>query len=341
MGGGSSWEEFGSTLACKGFERGSENAKKGNGAKKVDFNSSCWEEYAGLVRDALDSDSAWITPKKAEGLLSRTPLAVVARAKKVKSECQKFEGLINVVKAAKPTGDPKEEDIQLAALAIYNKDGTVADMYRYLRGDEEPSKPFPFTREFAWYKETNSALLLKKRACRQIQSPSSGDDVLTPAAAVNEAVGKTGFKRPLGNKKAGSLAEQNKAIAKGSAGIASLAKAAHKRAKLGKEALAIEKKKADTEKMKVTMQLFAMEGCCPVMRAQVFKKLQEKALADTMSSESKLCTAGASDSDSDGARSGKISNDFSASATCLQSDDEVEEASPHECDDEGDSTEMD
>lgn len=164
-----------------------------------------------LIRDAQDSDVNRMSKKKAEQMLSRTPLAIWTRAKKAKAECQKFDGLVNVVKAAKPTGDPKEEDIEKAALAILNKDGTVADIYRYLRGDESPSKPFPFAREYAWYKKTNGALLLEGRAHRQNTRGSSsaagsvlsdaGSDVGTAAgrgtghaastvAAVNEAVGK-------------------------------------------------------------------------------------------------------------------------------------------------------
>lgn len=317
MGGGSSWEKSSSLLACKGYDRASENSQKGSGQKKEAFHGSVHDEYSSLVRDALDSDASWITKAKAEKMLARTPLAVVVRAKKVKTECLKFDSFVNIILAAKPTGDPKPEDIHNAALAIYNGDGTVANMYRYLRGDEAPSKEFPFTTEYDWMKETSAFRLLQQRSCRQnapgkslttegsaaMGSDSSEDAAASSlpsaprssvATAVNQAVGKSGFKRPLGRNKAGSFLEQNKAISKGSDGIASLAEAAHKRAKLSEEALVIEKKKAETESLKATLQLFSIEGCCPVLRAQVVKKLQEKALADIVGSNAPS-TAGTED----------------------------------------------
>lgn len=63
----------------------------------------------------------------------------------------------------------------------------------------------------------------------------------TVGSAVNGAVGRISFKRPLGNKNVGTFLEQNKAIEKGSEGIAVLAKAANKRVKFGVEDLLIEK----------------------------------------------------------------------------------------------------
>lgn len=112
-------------------------------------------------------------------------------------------------------------------------------------------------KEYEWYQATSIFQILGTEACRQTQSSvgttsagASGEDgkafgtqTCTQAAAVNEAVGKKGFKRPPGNKKTGTFSEQTKEISKGSEGIASLAAAAHKRAKLGESALAVEKKK--------------------------------------------------------------------------------------------------
>lgn len=95
-----------------------------------------------LIRDALDSDSVFMTKVKSAKMLSRTSLAVVKRAKKSKVEFLKFNGCSNVVKAVMLTGDPKDKDLESAALAIYNNEGTVADMYRYLRGDAAPSNSF-------------------------------------------------------------------------------------------------------------------------------------------------------------------------------------------------------
>lgn len=337
MGGGSSWDEHSSLLACKGYERASENGKKGSGMKKLDFSKAVYEEYAGFVRDAEDSDASWITPRKAQNMLKRTPLAVVTHVKKVKTDCLKFDGLIGVVKAARPTGDPKEEDIQRAATAMFNGEGTVSDMYRYIRGEEAPSKPFPRIREYAWYQCTNSALLLEKRACRQTGEGSSSSDGSTSpgseggiaaasAAAVNEAVGKKGFVRPTGNKRALTQDYQNKSIAKGSAGIASMAEAAHKRTKLGEEALSIERKKAETEHMKATIQLFSMEGCCPNLREKAFKMLRKKALAEILSSGG---SGGGGRSEGDGITGGQP---LASSAVVDDSDDEAEEVAPGETD---------
>lgn len=77
----------------------------------------------------------------------------------------------------------------------------------------------------------------------------------------------------LRSKKSGTFLEQNKDFLKGSGGILSTAVAAHNRAKFGEEAILIEKKKFKNESIKATLQLFAMDRCCPVVRKIIMKKL--------------------------------------------------------------------
>lgn len=155
MGGGPNWDEWSTTFATKGLERGTENVNKGNGQKKDVYHAEVYPEYSSLICDALDSDAAWINQTKAETMLDRTPLAVFTRAKKVRATCLKLHGLVNIIKSAKPTGDPKESKFMNESLAIYNQNATAANMYRYLRSDETPGKEFPFMKEYEWYQETS------------------------------------------------------------------------------------------------------------------------------------------------------------------------------------------
>lgn len=56
-----------------------------------------------------------------------------------------MEGLIKQVKSREPTGSPSEKDIEHAALAVYNGEDTIGQMYTFSRNriiDVGPTFPF-------------------------------------------------------------------------------------------------------------------------------------------------------------------------------------------------------
>lgn len=68
----------------------------------------------------------------------RTGDAIVQRYRKTRCKGIKFIEIISCLKAKKPTGDPTEENIERAALAVYNGNARLCEMYAYLR---DPSVP--------------------------------------------------------------------------------------------------------------------------------------------------------------------------------------------------------
>lgn len=252
------------------------------------------------MHDGLDSDASWINRSKVTKILERTGSAIVAHVKKVKSKFLVYDGNIKTIKSARPTGDPKEEHFERAALSIYNKEATVSDMYRYLRWDESPDQPFPYLAQYCHFKTTSNFAMIESSGAGKVLpltissvtsapridgstgSPAQSDGATLEqssgevaalgggaAAAVVKEATKTGrgYKRPVGNKKTAKILDQTRQLGRGASGIQSLAKAAHKRVRVSKDALTVERKKTAVDKMKAIMQIFAMEGACPVNRA--------------------------------------------------------------------------
>jgi hypothetical protein len=105
----------------------SENPAKGNGMKSARFEASVSEQYNRLVDDKLLEHPEWIHQE-------RTGSAIVQQYKKVKKECQVFEGLICAAKAMNPTGDPSEEDFipYVCAKVNLRADG-LTDFYSFVQ----------------------------------------------------------------------------------------------------------------------------------------------------------------------------------------------------------------
>lgn len=77
-----------------------------------------------------------------------------------------------------------------------------------------------------------------------------------------------------------AAAEKTRQLERGAKGIESLVSAAHKRVKLGEDALALEREKAETEKTKMFMSLFAMPGTDQNDLQTFISTMQAKALKE-------------------------------------------------------------
>ena len=87
--------------------------------------------------------------------------------------------------------------------------------------------------------------------------------------------------RPVGNRRAVALKEQNAALEKGSQGLLALAESSKKKSKLAEDALAIEKDKAESLKIPTHLKLFKMTGdtedakrYLSIMRKKILSSLQ-------------------------------------------------------------------
>lgn len=113
-----------------------------------------------MFQDSLESDASWI--KKSKNIMERTSTAIASHYKKCNKHAFIFDCHILTIKKSKPSGDPNKEDIERAALAIYNKEAYVKDMYWYSKGQESPGKSFTYLPEYRYLKKTANFKMLYK-----------------------------------------------------------------------------------------------------------------------------------------------------------------------------------
>lgn len=126
MGTGKGWSTEETVSACIAYVSASEDPRSGNGKKRDLFVSQILAIYVKKMDDVRCKQPLVSYPE-------RTGEAISQRYRKARCECIKFEGLILSVKAREPTGSPSEEDIERAALAVYNGEVNISNMYTYLR----------------------------------------------------------------------------------------------------------------------------------------------------------------------------------------------------------------
>lgn len=138
MGAGKGWSQTETKTACRAYIVISEDPRRGSGRKKEAFVATVLDEYKRLIQQLQRDD----------GLphVDRTGDAICQRFRKARSECLKYESILAQIRNRKPTGSPSDDDINRAALAIYNGESTIGHMYTFLRGrtvdagSEFPSK---------------------------------------------------------------------------------------------------------------------------------------------------------------------------------------------------------
>ena len=109
---------------------------------------------------------------------TRSGDAVMQRFRKSRSESLKLEGIIASIKARNPTGSPTNIDIERAAVAIYNGEGTYGTMYTYLRSSTMDVGPeFQYMEAFRYLWSTHTWDMVREShssstAPRKAASPS-------------------------------------------------------------------------------------------------------------------------------------------------------------------------
>ena len=261
MGAGKGWSKEETVLARKAFHSSSEDPRSGSGKKKDRFAAQVLEVYNTLLKDLAEQNRN-ITYHE------RTAEAVIQRFRKSKCECLKFEGIVRSIKSRDPTGSPTEEQIERAALAVYNGEATISQMYSFFNDRTKDAGPdFPFYDTLRYLRTTHTwdMILCSKHSRLPVipsvipesnpstvaDDPSKDQPKASPQASEtrNEIVvpeqiesprtsqpsshapTPTEVKRPTGTKRAVESAKQVIASHKGAEAIEKMAEAARKRAK--------------------------------------------------------------------------------------------------------------
>lgn len=297
MGAGKGWSQEETSAACKAYVTASEDPRRGSGKKKEVFTAQVLEIYQNIVKSVVEENA------DGRSYPSRSGDAVMQRFRKARSESLKFEGIIASIKARNPTGGPTEEDIERAALAIYNGEGTLGTMYTYLRSCTTDVGPeFPFMEAFKYLqstqtwkmvRESNSSCSATRPSASPIQSPvdvgadltgaitgvNVEQEVVSGAQSVSSSqepvitLDREEKKRPIGNKRSIDLANHVAALHKGADAIDKMAEASRKRTKIAEEALSIDRQKS-------LISLFSMADTDPNIRRRFLRLSQLQALAE-------------------------------------------------------------
>lgn len=134
QGAGKGWASEENVLACKSYLAHAPDPEKGSGKKPDVFHRLVGETYTGLSEELVLQ-----YPMLRDRMHPRTGRAIAQRFKKrIRAECLAIEAHVLLVKQARPTGSPSEEDILRFAIAL--SAGTpMAQMYDFLRNPERVS----------------------------------------------------------------------------------------------------------------------------------------------------------------------------------------------------------
>lgn len=302
MGAGKGWSRDESVLACKSYQCASEDPRKGNGKKKEVFISQVLGVYKTLLANLRANNPSFQFP-------DRTGEAIVQRYRKARCECIKFEGIIMSIKARDPTGSPTEEQIERAALAIYNGEATLSQMYTYLTDRTmDVGTEFQFAHDLKFMRTTHTwdmilAAQSNRSAARTPSMPNfstanndacianehergESESLMQSSARPTEEIESseisqasshtataTEVKRPMGTKRAMENTKQAIALHKGADAIEKMAEASRKRAKIAEEMLELDRKKS-------MIALFSMPGTNEAMRQEFVERSQLQALSE-------------------------------------------------------------
>lgn len=122
---GLGWSQMETCFVCKSYTAASEDPRKGSGKKKEVFAKRVLEAYNKLVSEhCIESQQQFPT---------LTAEAICQRHRKAKAECLKLDEIKKAILKRKPTESPTFEDIEHAAVAIYNGEVTISHIYTYFR----------------------------------------------------------------------------------------------------------------------------------------------------------------------------------------------------------------
>lgn len=178
-----------------------------------------------------------------------------------------FEGSLRVVKAAKPTRTPSEEEQAMAAAAILNGQATISNIYPFFREVLDNINPtFEFSDDLAYLRKTSRFAQVELAVRNTSTAPvnlgadtahanASGNDESSndyPAGIAKNLLAQnimSGPERPTKKRKAVRIQESQTQNKKGSDGICSIAEISKRGRKLGVETLEVKREKVKSEKM--------------------------------------------------------------------------------------------
>lgn len=281
MGTGKAWSQEETLLACRAYIIASEDPRAGSGQKKEKFTSNILEQYKKLLANLMKETLVCYPDRSGE--------AIFQRFKKSRCECIKLEGIINSIKAKKPTGGPSEDDIERAAVAVYNGEGTIGQMYTFIRDrTSDVGEPFPYKQALSYLRTTHTWNIImdadkkKKETSRNDSSVTENtpqtnhnDNINSETASVdnNHSSSSTAQKRPVGTKRALEQSKQYSALHKGADAIEAIAETSRKKVKIAEEMMSIDKQKS-------MIALFSMPGTNPQMKTKFMELSQLKALKE-------------------------------------------------------------
>lgn len=313
MGAGKGWSQHETKTACRAYIVISEDPRRGSGRKKDVFVAAVLEEYKRLIPEVQCAD----------GLphVYRTGDAICQRFRKARAECLKYESILKQIRNRKPTGSPSNEDINRAALAIYNGESTIGQMYTFLRGRTvDGGSEFQFKEALDFLRSTHTwnLLLESQRDSEKNQLDASAhlvdeinqrpddrerdnsmilSDIRPSDTPVNDnentdpvahsPASKEKAKRPIGKKRALDNSTHAAALHKGANAIERLAQASAKRTKLAEDMLKVEEERS-------MIDLFSMPDTNPELKKKFMELSQLKALAKLQSQISTQQTSSSS-----------------------------------------------
>ena len=296
MGAGKGWSSEETVFACRAYQTASEDPRKGNGKKKDVFAAQVLEVYNSLIGLCRVDNG---TPMYND----RTGEAIIQRCRKARCECIKFEGIVNSIKARDPTGSPTDEQIERAALAVYNGEANLSQMYSYFTDrTKDAGSAFVFYDSLKFFRTTHTWKMIsvsksKNVALHQPQaptvSPSENEDTVVANDEASQSLAKVNFEspspqlshppsqsptptRPSGTKRSIDNAKQMLALHKGAEAIEKMAEASRKRTKIAQEMLELDKQKS-------MVALFSMPGTDEGIRKEFMRLAQMRALSELQS----------------------------------------------------------
>lgn len=148
MGSNRGWVSAETVAACRAFLSASQDPRRGTGKKKDLLVKKCHKRYVELMNGIKSTNKDVNYP-------DRSGEAVIQRYKKAKAECIKFDSIVSQIKSRSPTGSPTDEDIDRAALAIYNEEATISQSYTYLSNrTQDVGDHFPFADALKLFRDT-------------------------------------------------------------------------------------------------------------------------------------------------------------------------------------------
>ena len=294
MGRQKGWNADENLLACRAWVIASEDPINGTSQNADSFVDSIARTFHNLVGERMQLVPTW-RPNA-----HRSGNAILKHFKKIRHAVMKFESKMQLVRAAKPTGEPSQKDLVRVATGMYNKKTALSDMYRIISADPlvDIGAQFEFLSCWQFFKSTqlfrllalatqeqpaesvlqsthaltSPAEVVENRNSTHVNSAPSAEHALSSATADPPAPQRsTTLSRPIGAKKAIEKARKERAHEVSARGIARIAEMSAKKAEVASSMLQI-------EEAKHCLSIMSLPEVDPNLKKQYIQLLQQQAL---------------------------------------------------------------